>query len=81
MGAGDRGGRSDILARSPAGHRYNDGVSSQDGTARPRAANHDGAVLEVARRRKEATYPELPGENGRARPGGLCRQGWRALEQ
>ena len=27
----------------------------------------DGAVLEVARRRKEATYPELSGENGRAR--------------
>ena len=39
----------------------------RDGTARPRAANHDGAVLEVARRRKEATYPELSGENGRAR--------------
>ena len=39
----------------------------RDGTARPRAANHDGAVLEVARRRKEATYPELSGETGRAR--------------
>ena len=39
----------------------------RDGTARPRAANHDGAVLEVARRRKEATNPELSGENGRAR--------------
>ena len=39
----------------------------RDGTARPRAANHDGAVLEVARRRKEATYPELSGENGSAR--------------
>ena len=39
----------------------------RDGTARPRAADHDGAVLEVARRRKETTYPELSGEGGRAR--------------
>ena len=39
----------------------------RDGTARPRAANHDGAALEDARRRKEATYPELSGEGGRAR--------------
>ena len=39
----------------------------RDGTARPRAANHNGAVLDVARRRKEATYPELSGEGGRAR--------------
>ena len=39
----------------------------RDGTARARAANHDGAALEDARRRKEATYPELSGEGGRAR--------------
>ena len=39
----------------------------RDGTARPRAADHDGAVLEVARRRKEGTHPELSGESGRAR--------------
>ena len=39
----------------------------RDGTTRPRAANFDGAALEVARRRKEATYPELSGEGGRAR--------------
>ena len=39
----------------------------RDGTARARAANHDGAALEDARRRKEATFPELPGEGGRAR--------------
>ena len=34
----------------------------RDGTAK--AADHDGAVLEVARRRKETTYPELSGEGG-----------------
>ena len=39
----------------------------RDGTARPRAANHNGAAPDVARRRKEATYPELSGEGGRAR--------------
>ena len=39
----------------------------RDGTFRPRAANHDGVVLEATRRRKEATCPELSGENGRAR--------------
>ena len=38
-----------------------------NGTARRRAADHDGAALEVARRRKERTYPELAGERGRAR--------------
>ena len=39
----------------------------RDATTRPGSANFDGAVLEVARRRKEATYPELSGEGGRAR--------------
>ena len=38
-----------------------------NGSARRRAADHDGAALEVARRRKERTYPELVGEGGRAR--------------
>ena len=39
-----------------------------DGSARPRAADHNGAALEAARRRKEATYPELArGTDGRAR--------------
>ena len=41
--------------------------SRRDRTTRPRAANFDGAALEVARRRKEATYPEISGEGGRAR--------------
>ena len=40
---------------------------SRDGSASRRAANHDGAALQRARRRKEATYPELSGEGGRAR--------------
>ena len=35
--------------------------------AQPRAADHDGAALEEARRRMERTYPELPGDGGRAR--------------
>ena len=39
----------------------------RNGTARPRAARVDGAVLENARKRKEDTYPELTGEYGRAR--------------
>ena len=40
---------------------------SRNGAARRRAANHDGAALDVARKRKEDTYPELSGENGRMR--------------
>ena len=39
----------------------------RDGTARRRAANHDGAALEEARQRKERTDPELSGDGGRAR--------------
>ena len=39
----------------------------RDGTARRRAAHVNGAALEVARRRKERTYPELAGDQGRAR--------------
>ena len=39
----------------------------RDGTARRRAADHNGAALDDARRRKERTYPELVGERGRAR--------------
>ena len=39
----------------------------RDGPPMPRAANHDGAALEAARRKKETTYPELAGEGGRAR--------------
>ena len=38
-----------------------------DGTAIRRAAAHDGAALEAARRRKERVYPELSGGGGRAR--------------
>ena len=47
----------------------------RDGSARARAADHDGAVLVEARRRKERTYPELSGEGGRAR---LARRKWAA---
>ena len=39
----------------------------RDGTARRRAADHNGAALDDARRRKERTYPELVRERGRAR--------------
>ena len=38
-----------------------------DGTPHPRCANVDGAALDTARRRKETTYPELHGRNGRTR--------------
>ena len=38
-----------------------------DGAAKPRAATMSGAYLEVARRRKEARYPEFVGNQGRAR--------------
>ena len=34
----------------------------RDGTARRRAADHNGVALEHARHRKTATYPELTGE-------------------
>ena len=39
----------------------------RDGTARRRAADHNGAALEDARRKKDRTYPELAGDRGRAR--------------
>ena len=39
----------------------------RDGTARRGAASRPGLALEQARRRKEATYPELSGDDGRAR--------------
>ena len=40
---------------------------TRDGAAKPRAATMSGACPEVARRRKEARYPELVGNQGRAR--------------
>ena len=39
----------------------------RDGTATRGAANHNGAAIQAAHRRKERTYPELVGEGGRAR--------------
>ena len=39
----------------------------RDGTARRRAADHNGAALEEARRKKERTYPKLAGDRGLAR--------------
>ena len=39
----------------------------RDGTARRKAATHNGAALQYARRRKSTTCPELTGEGGRAR--------------
>ena len=38
-----------------------------DGTARPGTATRDGAAMVTARRRKEATYPELVGPRSRAK--------------
>ena len=37
-----------------------------DGSARRRAADHSGSALHEAKRRKERTYPEFVGEEGRA---------------
>ena len=42
-------------------------VLRRDGTPHPRCANADGAALATARRRKEARFPELAGQHGRAR--------------
>ena len=42
-------------------------VSHRDGSARRGAVSRPGFALEQARRRKEATYPELVGNDGRAR--------------
>ena len=42
-------------------------VLKRDGSARTRCATVDGASLESARRRKEATYPELTGRSGRTK--------------
>ena len=53
----------------------------RDGSARRRAAHHDGAALEAARKRKEDTYPELTGEGGRARLVVLAAEVGRAVEQ
>ncbi len=39
----------------------------RNGQPRPRAADVDGAACQAARRRKTRTYPELSGENDRAR--------------
>lgn len=39
----------------------------RDGRPRPGAADIDGAACTAARRRKEATYPELSGRGGRTR--------------
>ena len=43
------------------------GAVHADGSARPRAANEDGAALVAARRRKERTCPELVRQGSRAR--------------
>ena len=43
------------------------GPLTREGEAKPRAATVSGACLAVARRRKETRYPELVGDQGRAR--------------
>ena len=67
--------------------RYDPGLTlRRDGSARPRAADHDGAALEEARRRKERTCPGLSGDGERARlvvlaaeVGGMWSVEWSAL--
>ena len=64
----DRGHRGwvDSVPRRPIGHRQNDGLTRDD-TGRRGATRRPGVALEQARRTKEATYPELEGDEGRAR--------------
>ena len=49
----------------------------RDGSARRGAATRPGMALEQARRRKEATYPELVGDDGPARLVVLAAETWR----
>ena len=42
-------------------------VLQRDGTARGKADQVDGVALQAARKRKESTYTELHGNNGRTR--------------
>ena len=51
-----------------------------DGSAHPRAAHVDGAVLVAARRRRERTNPELANPRRRS-VGGLGWGGWRRSEE
>ena len=53
-----------------------------DGAPRRQCAERDGAALDQARRTKERTYPELTGEQGRARLVVLaCETGGRWSEE
>ena len=55
---------------------------SREGVPHARCAEVDGAALEAARRRKERRYPELVGEDGRARSVVLaCEVGGRFSEE
>ena len=54
-------------------------VLRRNGTPHPRCANEDGVALEVAQRRKEATYPELGGQNGRTRLVVLGSEVWKMV--
>ena len=53
-------------AQLAGGHHLSDSTSS-GWDSPPRCADISGAALTAARRRKEATYPELHGRNGRTR--------------
>ena len=62
------GRRVEVIADGLPGHRHHSCHRCTE-TARPggRGGNSSGVALHAGRRVKEATYPELPGEAGRAR--------------
>ena len=53
----------------------------RDETARPRAANHDGAVLGGGTSQEGSHLPRALRKEWPRTFGGPCRRGWRALEQ
>ena len=53
----------------------------RDGSARPRAADHDGAALDDARRRKGAHFSRIVWGRGKGSPGDPGCGGWRQVER
>ena len=66
-------GRRIVLPWCPTRRGHDIGLATAPGwdplplPSSPRCANVDGAALDTARRRRETTYPELHGRNGRTR--------------
>ena len=66
--SGGRCGRASVVRRSPIGHRYHiNFVGAGRRQTSPAVCSRGRAALSEARRRKQCTYPELSGTQGRAR--------------